>query len=279
MLVKEEFEKEFYDEETEMLILIKQGCGGAVVCGNMLKTSVDFFASVDVKTGTLSRNTGRIEWLVKDDSNRKGWGYDFKQFGIYHVKVRKCIPKKLEPYQMEILNNRYMLVEVVKREVKNTQLEELQKYYAKQMTIENELGIFRLNRNFSWFEGEIEWNGIKVSVFMETDEKDGDSAEKSMSALLQFSRDFEKWDKKYRSFAAERLTELANDWLENDDSEGRPEEITEELFAKKIEIREINFSSNGNLTLYYSDDDMFCGHSIKIATDALGEPKEAKMAG
>lgn len=279
MSAKTDFEAEFEREETEMLVLMKRGCGGAAVYQDMLKPSVDFLASVDVKTGACAKNTGRIEWLLKNDRDRKGWGYDFKQFGIYRVKVRKCVPKKLEPCQMEILNNRYMLVEVLEEGTKNAWLEEQQKYYEMPVTIENELGIFALDREFSWFEGEVDKNGISVLVYMETDEEDGDTAETAMRTAAAFFTDFEKQDKKYRAFAAGQLTGLANDWLEEDDSEDKPDEITKDVFTERIEISEITFCSDGEMTLYYSDDDMFWGHSIEVTVDASGEPESANIVG
>lgn len=64
MSAKTDFEAGFEQEETEMLVLMKQGCGGAAVYQDMLKPSVDFLASVDVKTGTCSKDAGRIEWIT-----------------------------------------------------------------------------------------------------------------------------------------------------------------------------------------------------------------------
>lgn len=279
MSAKTDFEAGFEQEETEMLVLMKQGCGGAAVYQDMLKPSVDFLASVDVKTGTCSKDAGRIEWIIKNDRERKCWGYDFKQFGIYHVKVRKCIPQKLKPCQMEILNNRYMLVEILEEGIKNVWLEELQKYYAQPVTIENELGIFELDREFSWFEGEVDKKGICILVYMETDEENGNTAETAMRTAKAFFADFEEQDKKYRLFAAGQLTGLANDWLEEDSSEDEPDEITKDMFAERIEINEITFCSSGELTLYYGDDDMFWGHSIEITVNTSGEPESANMAG
>lgn len=279
MSAKTDFETGFEKEETEMLVLMKQGCSGAAVYQDMLKPSVDFLASVDVKTGICSKDAGRIEWIIKNDRERKGWGYDFQQFGIYHVKVRKCIPQKLKPCQLEILNNRYMLVEILEEGIKNVWLEELQKYYAQPVTIENELGIFELDREFSWFDGEVDKNGISIFSYMETDEENGNTAETAMRTAEDFFADFEEQDKKYRLFAARQLTGLANDWLEEDDSEDEPDEITKDMFAERIEIREITFCAGGELTLYYSDDDMFGGHSIEIMVNASGEPESANIAG
>ncbi len=278
MSVIEEFEKEFDSEEIEMLVLIKSGCSGAAVYDNMLRPSVDFLASFDLETGTLLKETGRIEWMIKNEKNRKGWGYDFQQFGIYHIKVKKCISKKLKPYQMELLNNRYMLIDIIEDNVTNADLEKLQEYYARPVTIENELGVFELNREFSWFEGEIDWDGIEVSVFMETDEEGGDSAIRAITALLEFANNFKELDKRYRIFAAKQLTELANDWLESDE-ESELDEISQEMFTKRIEMSEMIFSSSGELTLYYNDDDMFWGHSIEIDIDVSGKAIDANIVG
>lgn len=251
MSVKEKFEKEFYDEDIEMLVLMKSGCNGAVVYGDMLKPSVDFLASIDLKTGVLSKTVGRIEWMIKNDKDRKGWGYDFQQFGIYHVKVKKCIPQKLKPYQMELLNNRYMLIDIVEENVKNLELEKLQDYYSTPIIIENDLGTFELNREFSCFEGQV----------------------------FDFSNHFKDLDQQYRMFAAKELTESANEWLEADDNEEKLDVITEEIFMNRIQISEITATSNGEFVLYYNDDDMFWGHIIEINIDESRNPIEVSIAG
>lgn len=278
MSIKEKFEKEFNNKEIEMLVLMKSGCNGAVVCGDVLRPSVDFLASIDLETGILSKTTGRIEWLIKK-GNQKGWGYNFKQFGIYHVKVRKCIPQELKPYQMELLNNRYMLIDIVEENARNTELEKLQDYYSTPIIIENELGTFELNREFSCFEGQVKYDDIEISVLIETDEEDGESARNAMKALFNFSNHFKDLDQQYRMFAAKELTESANEWLEDDDNEEKPDVITEEMFMNRIQLSEITATSNGELVLYYNDDDMFFGHIIEVNIDDSGNPIEVSIAG
>ena len=142
MSVQTNFEKEFETEEYEMLILAQASCGGAVCIKDMLKPSVDFLASIDLRTGQLSHEKGRVEWLIKDDKKRKGWGYEFEQFGIYRVAVRKCIPQKLQPYQLPYMNNRYMLISVLEENASNENLDALKEHYSKPVSIENELGSF-----------------------------------------------------------------------------------------------------------------------------------------
>ena len=50
MSVKEDFEKEFYEEEFEVLVLLKESVGGGVIVGDMLKPSVHTLAMVDLRT-------------------------------------------------------------------------------------------------------------------------------------------------------------------------------------------------------------------------------------
>ncbi len=278
MSVQTDFEKEFETEEYEILILVQAPCGGAVCIKDMLKPSVDFFASIDLRTGQLSHEKGRIEWLIKEDNKRKGWGYEFEQFGIYRVAVRKCIPQKLQPYQLQYMNNRYMLINVLEENASNEKLEALKEHYAKPISMRNDLGSFVLNREFSWFEGIVNWNGAEANVYLETDEEDGDTAEGAMTVLKSIVDNIVDNDTRYREFAAQELTELANEW-KNESDEGDTEEITQETFAKRMEISEVTVSPDGSLSLLYYDDDMFWGHVIEIIVESDGEITSANIAG
>lgn len=278
MSVQADFEKEFEAEQYEMLILVQAPCQGAACIKGMLKPSVDFLAFIDLRTGQLFHEKGRIEWLIKDEDKRKGWGYEFEQFGIYRIAVRKCIPQKLQPCQVQYMNNRYMLISVLEKNVSNENLQSLKEYYAKPVSMENELGAFILNREFSWFEGTIDWNGAEANIYLETDEEDGDTARQAMKALKRTVDHLAEYDAKYREFAARELTGLANEWLDESE-EADAEEITQEIFAKRMEISEITVSPDGNLSLFYQDDDMFWGHVIEIETGSDGEPVSANIAG
>lgn len=278
MSVQTDFEKEFETEEYEMLILVQSSCKGAAIIKDMLKPSVDFLASIDLRTGQFFHEKGRVEWLIKNDNKRKGWGYEFEQFGIYRVAVRKCIPQKLQPYQVQYINNRYMLISVLGENASNEKLEALKEYYTKPISMENELGSFVLDREFSWFEGIVNWNGTEANVYLETDEEDGDTAEQAMKVLKKVVDNIVDNDTKYREFAAQELTELANEWMDESD-EIDAEEITKEIFAKRMEISEITVSPDGSLSLFYNDDDMFLGHAIEIEIEPNGEIISTNIAG
>ena len=272
--VQIDFEKEFETEEYEMLILVQSSCKGAANIKDMLKPFVDFLASIDLRTGQFSHEKGRLEWLIENDNDRKVWGYEFEQFGIYRVTVRKCIPQD----QTQYMNNRYMLINVLEENASNEKLEALKEYYAKPISIENELGSFALDREFSWFEGIVNWNGVEAHVYLETDEEDGDTVKQAMKVLKRVVDNIVENDIKYREFTAEELTELANEWMDTSD-EIDTEEITKEIFMKRMEISEIMVSSNGSLSLFYNDDDMFWGHVIEIEVDPSGEIISAQIAG
>lgn len=279
MSTKKEFEKEFYEEELEMLILVKEECIGAMNRGNMLVPSLEFLASVDTKTGIVSRDMGRLEWIIKNDKNRKGFGYHFKQFGIYRIKARKCIEKKLEAYMSPIMNNRYMLLEILEENVQHPELLKLQEYYKTPVIIENEIGKFTLDRSFSWFLGTMDWFGYEFDICLETDTDNGDTADKSFEVLKTLYEKRSDWDEKLKNFAADKLLKNANDWLKDDDSEDKPDEITKESFIEKIWLESIVISPNGDMVCYYYDDDMFWGHVIQVEANISGELQDAYIAG
>lgn len=278
------FEQRFGEEVIDMLILTKETVIGACVVGDMLQPSLEFTASVDLRTGELSTQKGRLEWMIKNERSRDVlWGYDFKQFQIYHIKARKNIPVQPAPHMMEVMNNCYMLIEVVEENVSEPRLNELKAHLETPVTIEDELlGKFELDRQFSWFSGNIDWLGDECSVSLETDEEDGETANKAFEVLKQLYGSLREWDNKLRTFAAAQLTDLANDWLDEDideDSGEEPAEITEKDFADRIFIGELTISPDGDLTLYYNDDDMFYGHVILIDANINGEISDANIAG
>lgn len=275
MSAREDFINEFYEEEFEILFLAKDSCSGAMLKEDIYIPSIEFFACVDMRTGELLQEKGRLEWMVDNNKNRKNWGYDFKQFGIYYIRVRECIPKVLKPYQSKVLNNRYMVVQLMEEKPKNEGLEKLQAYYSEPVVIGGELGKFILDRTFSWFEGTVDWNGTSCTVVLETDMEDGDSADLAFQKFKELSKDLIGWDRKFREFAAEKLTQ----YVEYDENEEGAVEITKELFAERIKISNLAISPDGSMELYYNDGNMFGGHEIEIFANTAGEIVDAATVG
>lgn len=175
--VKEQFEKEFYEEEFELLVLTSEECKGAIMLDNKyINPSVDFVASIDCKTGKLIKSEGRLTWLIKDEN---------------------C----------------------------------------------------------------------------------DETANSAMATLLKYAKDKQGFDQKNREFAAKELLDLANDWLEDNEDEDKPDKITKEMFIDNIKMSELCISPDGSITLFYDDGDMFWGHTIQIIIDENGNYDSADIAG
>ena len=130
------------------------------------------------------------------------------------------------------------------------------------MTITDEI-LGEMNVDGGDIEGEVEINGQKIYFGITVDDTDDkETVEKLISKFRKFIADFDKWDKEIRAFSAEKLTDNANDWLQDsleDDEEFV--EITKEQFAERMVLNSIGFDENG-FDVYYDDDDMFWGHCI-----------------
>ena len=190
------------------------------------------------------------------------------------------------------MNNRYMLLEILEENVQHPELLQLQEYYKTPVILENETGKFTLDREFSWFSGTVDWFGYEFNICLETDEDNGDTADKSFEVLKELYENRSDWNEKLKNFAADKLLENANDWLQdeladedadnplkNDDSANKPEEITKESFMERIWLESIVISPEGDITCYYYDDDMFWGHTIEVDANISGEIDDAYIAG
>ena len=274
-----EFESGYETEEQEIVVLLKEACNGAGVRGNWLIPSVTFVACIYDDNENVVKEEGRIEWLIKEEDGRQGWGYDFKQYGIYRLRVRKCIPMQLSPMHMAVMDNRYMLVSVLEEDVENDELNEMKEYLMLPVVINTPYGDFELDRSMEWFSVETKLAGHEVSISLETDEDSDETAEGALKTFNIIASDFEGFDVKCKEYSAEELLELANDWLADDDSEDKPDEITKEMFIERMEISELTISPDGCITAYYDDGDLFWGHSIEVEIESDGSCSSADIVG
>lgn len=147
------------------------------------------------------------------------------------------------------------------------------------MTITDEI-LGEMNVDGGDIEGEVEINGQKIYFGITVDDiNDKETVEKLISKFRKFIADFDKWDKEIRAFSAEKLTDNANDWLQDsleDDEEFV--KITKEKFAERMVLNSIGFDENG-FDVYYDDDDMFWGHCILVYGTLENGIEEAQIAG
>lgn len=263
----------FEDEIREYLVVTNDYSGAAVG-----KTAqMDILASVDVQTNEFESMEGKIIWETTDEELKSGAFFKrFKKGTIYRILARRSKAKPKNQY-----NNMFSLVKIVEDSITDERLESVLKEYRKKVVIEDEvLGEFVLDKDLEMFEGSIERNGKKIILYLEIEKDDPETWDNAHENMKRFISELDIRDKEMREFSAESLTDLANDWLEDsveDDEE--IEEINEEDFAQRIDLCEISVDDEGSYTVYYSDDDMFWGHSIQVCGTFEEGIQSADMVG
>ena len=131
-------------------------------------------------------------------------------------------------------------------------------------------GDFLLNREYQYYTARIDDYAFTLDV-------DEGSDESCTVALAAFNKinNFKAFEQRISTYISEKLLDLANDWLDNDDQDP----ITSDVFAKRIMMGELAFRNDGTIEVYYDDDDIFWGHCIIVHIDADGNPIDADIAG
>ncbi len=112
------------------------------------------------------------------------------------------------------------------------------------------LGEFALDKSIDLFYGSINAGKLNIAVSIDTKE--------DVVTARELCSDVQKLIKDASAYAAKWLTELANDWAQDE------YEITEESFAARITLETISVSSDGEFALWFDDGELFLGHSICV---------------
>ena len=275
---RDDFEEEFCGEIVEFLIFTLQNVTGAASLKDGCKMpSVHFKASVNVATQEFSEREGRLEWvLTPEEFEEKRWGFSFEPYKIHHIKCQKRPFMELEPYMSEVANNCYRLLEYIEDGQSDGSLEALIAEYVKPVVIKDSIGEFTLNRAYSWFEGNMDLAGSKVSVMLDANE-DASLPPKSFGHLKTFVRDIDRRDSEIRDVIVKEMWETAEDWLTSD---GDAEVLTEDYFYNSLYLGELSISEAGDLTLYYGDkEDIFAGHAVEVLVKIGGEIASINLVG
>ena len=282
-----DFEKRYASDTVEITVLTGQHTGGAGKAGGaaLWTASADVLAYRD-ENGSEVTETGRLSWLATDEQ-RDSWIHDLKPLTQYVVRARRATPDPAEyaKYNLPVpdLSHHFALDEVVERDVQNPFLLERRDQWIQPVSISTEIGGFDLERAFGWFSGLVPQDGGDISVTLKIDEPAVPGAETcraTFACLQAFVADMPAIDARWRAFAAEKLTDLANDWREEAQDEAAPEApITADAFAQRIRLSELSIDTDGSMTAYYDDDELFWGHVILIDVASDGATSDASIAG
>ena len=277
-MTQAEWERTFEEEAREILVLLAGG-GGAGKRNGFWDVSHYFIAYVDCQTGALHTADGRIVYPVSDEQNDAGGILDrFRREAVYRLKARKKIPHVVTEGVTASSQNQFLIVELLEEEPPCPALEEVLADYRRPVVVVDEvLGELTLNKDLDMFEGEVLWCGEQICVSLEVDavnEGTWADASRAMKAMLA---EQDRWDGDMRASAARELTELACEWRESADEE--VPEITEESFARRIELRSIAMDADGSFSAYFDDDDMFFGHCVTVYGTLADGVTAANMEG
>jgi len=246
-MMQAEWERTFEDEAREILVLLAGG-GGAGKRNGFWDVSHYFIAYVDCQTGALHTGDGRIVYPVSDEEHDA-------------LKARKKIPHEVPEGVTASSQNQFLIVEVLEEDPPCPALEEVLAEYRRPVVVTDEvLGELTLDKDLDTFEGEILWCGEQIFLVLEVDAADEDTWADARRAMKVMLAEQDRWDLDMRTSAARELTELACEWRESADEE--VPEITEESFARRIELRTIAMDADGSFSAYFDDDDMFFGHCV-----------------
>ncbi len=251
------YSKLYNEKEIDILVLFRN----LFIDGHRFNNSWDqyirFIAYIDLQTNELHKGDGSINWLTR--ANKKfNYPYYFKDGEICKLRVRKLKDKSYpkEGY-VPMYDKRFMLVEVLQREVKDARLESVWKEYFKPVIISDKLlGNFQLNRDYNFYKGSIKWLDNDILVYLRVSPSDINFA---LNRLRTLYKELSQKDIAYRKFAAKKLTNAANNWAKNSNTK-----ITETEFFKRISLKEISICKKDIIEVCYNSDDMFSESVVEV---------------
>ncbi|WP_203362763.1 DUF2262 domain-containing protein [Bacillus sp. REN10] len=227
--------------------------------------SIDLIAWKDLhKNETITKEETRLAWLV-DDAEWKKSKDILKANTVVKLQVRKS-------------ENSMMLVKVLETPYKDDELENILQEAMKPVYYHDEmLGEFELDKRVKTFEKRISWAGEECYLCFDWHE-DPHMMKSAMETAYALFKEQSAWSMKISMYAAEELVELANDWLQ-DNEDAEVDEITKEMFMELITLNSIIVYPEGEFVLFFSDGDMFWGHSIIVDGNINGVLTSAEIAG
>jgi len=273
------FASEYQQEEKEILILTSDGGGGAQKMGDSWDAFKYFLAYIDIASNEVKKGDGRVNWIISEEESKEhgcSWPYYFKGGVIYRLKVRELIDKTVPEGRLPSYYNRFMVIDVIEENVLNDELFAILAEYRKTVKIADKvLGEFELDKDLELFNGAINWLEKNISASLEVDVDNKGSWTKAMNVLRTLFEQQIQQDSEFRAFAAEQLTDLANDWIQDDNIP----EISKGDFIRRTSLSELAVASSGDYTAYYDDDDMFLGHTVTISGNIKKGIKSATIEG
>lgn len=276
---RENFEKRFDTIEKEVLVLTEGGTSSSCWGENKLwQASVTVLAVVDVATGELAEKKCSLNWQMTEAENNNGKVFDIKGETIYRLRVQESLPFLSFGNEEIPRGNSLWVRAVLESDCSEARLEQILAEFRKPVILQLDTGEeLLLDKSIGLFSGEGHWNGEECLINMDVDEESSVTAKDALETWKKLIANSQEWDDKARKFAAEEMTDNANDWAL--DADENAEEMTKEDFARRLMISEVCVSTDGNFEMFYDDDDMFWGHVVIVSGNIETGIDDAYIAG
>lgn len=173
----------------------------------------------------------------------------------------------------------FYLKEVLEENATGTKLDKKREKYIAPIHLEDEvLGNLILEKDSGLFEGEYEYAGKKIGIYVEVEWSSKATWKKPLAVARDFIQNIETKDNEARTFIAsnKELYEEAMDCLDEDCeiSFSTPEEFAAALSDR---LKYIFVNQNGSHTIGYDDGYVFGGHEIDVDVNTKGKFVCAEM--
>lgn len=281
----EAFYDKYESEEFEVIAIINNCIG---TCSNTRLNFWEMTAStIGLKvcaTGEIISTPVHLSWPIAGDDRSGKMSFDrFAKGQVCALKVRKMKAKSAP----NLLTPHYCIVSVIDEHANCPELMPLLEEFRKEVVLEDEdLGTLVLNKKTALFEGKVDYGADRFTLYLEVDALDKNTWTQALNAAKALICKGAYWDQPMCEFAAKELTDLANDYREEEDFDDESlyapsdlEEISEEEFACRISIFELIVNAGGEFTAYYNDDDMFSGRVITVTGSLEKGIEDANLKG
>jgi hypothetical protein len=136
------------------------------------------------------------------------------------------------------------------------------------------IGTLRYEKEYDWYKGKLKVRQSDISIQLSTD------AENSVVVALKRATDLvgglENYAQLAKEYAAQGLLEIKNEtWIDDEDEDP----LTLEQFQQRMTLESICIDSDGAVSFYHNDGDLFWGHCILVTMNSENRFIEAEIAG
>jgi hypothetical protein len=136
------------------------------------------------------------------------------------------------------------------------------------------LGTLRYEQEYDWYEGKLRIQHLEIAIQLSTDE--ANSVASALKRATNLVGELENYAQLAKEYAAEGLLEIKNEtWIDDDDEEP----LTPAQFQQRMILESISIDSDGEVSFYHNDGDLFWGHCILVTMDSENNFIGAETAG